>query len=113
MSYAAEFALATDPPYQNRVRACTTQQAGVFKDDARGDIAALARGLLRNEGGPLLTFFNLTASAPGFADTADDGEGGIDSSAIPDADILSAVQAQWPTVAALYYDAEGNPIGET
>ena len=39
----------------------------------------------------------------------DQGDGTVDSSQITDGDILSAVQAEWPTVAALFYDTDGSP----
>jgi hypothetical protein len=70
----------------------------------------LARGILTNNGGPLATFFDLTAAAPGFADTATTDDG-IDSDLIDDPSILSAIQAEWPTVASLYFTADGAPIG--
>jgi len=40
----------------------------------------------------------------------DNGDGTIDQSLVLDADLLSLTQANFPTVAALYFDSEGTPI---
>jgi hypothetical protein len=109
LSYQTEAALATDPDFQARVKACTTAQANVFKDDDRPDIAGLAHAMLRNDIAPLTTFWNLIAAAPGFGDSVDSGDGTIDQSAVTDPDLLAAVQAAWPTVADLYYSDTGVP----
>jgi hypothetical protein len=109
VSYQSQTQLSDDPQFQARVRGCSISQATVFKDDARPDFVALSEAIMRQENCQL-SFFWLTAASPGFAENADDGEGGIDSSAISDADILASVQGNWPTVAALYFDAEGSPL---
>jgi hypothetical protein len=114
MSYSTINALVQDPLFQGRVRACSVEQAQIFKDDARPDFVALANDLLRGDLAAVTCFIRLTAGAPGLGDAAESGPGdGIDQSNISDADILSSVQVTFPTVAALYYDAEGNPIGGT
>jgi hypothetical protein len=111
MSYQSQWKLQNDDAFVSRTRAAISNQSMIFKDDARPDMAAMAEALLRGDvPGQTLAFVAMVAAAPGFADTADNGEGGVDSSLIPDADILAAVQADYPTVAALYYDAEGNPL---
>lgn len=110
MTYAAQSLLAADPDFQARVRASAVEQSRTFLDDGRADIAALAADLLRNSPEPLVTFFGLLAAAPGLADAADNGDGTVDSSRITDADILAAVQADYPTVAALYFDDTGAPL---
>jgi hypothetical protein len=111
MTYLAQSKLETDIGFQSRTRAALTEQSLIFKDSMAGDMKALAGALLRNEAGPTASFNRMLAAAPGFADTADGGEEEeFDSSLIADADILAAVQADYPTVAALYYDAEGNPL---
>jgi hypothetical protein len=89
-----------------------TEQAAVFKDDARPDMAALADEVLRASGTTNLAFIRMTAAAPGIAEKVDLGDGAIDQSLVTDADILATVQAVWPTVAALFYDAEGIPLVE-
>jgi hypothetical protein len=110
VSYFAQWLLTWDTDFAGRGRACLTQQADVFKDDARADLAALAESILRQESGPLMAFQVLLAATPGFADTVIDGNNVVNSGRIADDDILAAVQAQWPTVARLYYDPDGTPI---
>ena len=102
MSYLSQTDLSQDPEFQARVRGCSVQQATIFKDDARPDYVALAGAIMRQED-PVLTFFVLTAAAPGMADKGDEGT-------ISDGDILAAVQAEWPTVAGLYYSSDGTPL---
>jgi hypothetical protein len=94
MTYANQATLAADLEFYGRVTACTQEQANTFKDDGRPDIAALAENVLADSG---LTswFIWLVATQPGFGDTAD-------GTAITDGQILSAVQAVWPTVAAVH-----------
>lgn len=102
MSFVNQAALVADQAFQSRGAACVFQQAEIFKDDGRADIAALALRHLQIpvEIGNVWPAF--LAAAPGFADQAD-------SSAITDAQILSAVQADWPTVAQAHYNADGTP----
>jgi hypothetical protein len=107
MSYFAQWALTNDGDFQGRVRLALIQQSTVFIDDGRLDISALAASLLRGEAGPFLSFVGLTAAAPGFAEAAELENGEVDSSRITDADILAAVQAEYPTVAALYFTDAG------
>jgi hypothetical protein len=111
MSYESQWALTYDDPFVSRGRAALTNQAAIFKDDARADMAALADAVMRSEPPALFpTWQSLIAAAPGFADAVDTGGGGIDSTVIDDEQILAAVQALWPTVAALYFDDTGAPI---
>jgi hypothetical protein len=103
MSYLSQARLAVDGPFVARSRAALTNQSLIFKDDGRADIAALAESLLK-VGNPqeINTFLDVLAASPGFAEMVDTGDG-IDSTQITDGDILSAVQAEYPTVAALFY----------
>jgi hypothetical protein len=111
MTYQAQSALTYDDAFNNRQRAALTGQAGIYKDDARADMKALADAVLRSDPpGLFVTFQSMLAAAPGFADDADNGDGTVDSSKISDPQILSAVQAGWPTVAALYFTEDGSPI---
>jgi hypothetical protein len=105
----AQSQLAADTDFQSRTRACCTQQADTFKDDARADIAALATDILRLSGGPLGTFYTLNAAGPGIAEKVDNGDGTISQEKVTDGDLLSLTQAEWPTVAALYYAEDGSP----
>jgi hypothetical protein len=111
MSYQSQWALTYDDGFVSRCRAALTNQSVVFKDDTRPDIAALATSVL-TAGDPqeTLTFVSMLAAAPGFADMVDQGDGTVDSTQISDGDILSAVQAEWPTVAALFYAPDGSPL---
>jgi hypothetical protein len=110
MSYLSQSALAFDQDFNARSRAALVNQAVIFKDDQRADIAGLANSLLV-AGNPqeTNTFIGMLAAAPGFADKADQGDGSVNSSLIADEEILAAVQAEWPTVAELFYGPDGGP----
>jgi hypothetical protein len=111
MSYQAQADLAADAGFTRRVDACAVEQADVFKDDARPAFVALAEGVMRGDPDMIFTFVRLVAAAPGLADTATTGQGGtIDQSTVTDADILSAVQANWEVVAGLFFNEDGTPI---
>jgi hypothetical protein len=110
MSYQSQWQLTYDDPFVSRCRACITQRAVIYKDDERPDFVALADSLLRQDNGSeFVTFQTMLANAPGFADTVDAGDGTIDSTKIEDAEIQSAVDADFPIVAGLYYAADGTP----
>jgi hypothetical protein len=102
MSYSAVDQLTQDSLFGGRVRACAVEQALVFQNDARPEFVALADAVLKNEPEAVSTITRLVASAPGLADKASTGDG-LDQTQITDGDILSSVQAQWPTVAELLY----------
>jgi hypothetical protein len=104
MSYQSQWRLQNDDAFVSRSRAALTNQAVVYKDDARADISSLATSILKgSDPQETLTFISTLAAAPGFADKVDNADGTIDSSKIEDTEILSAVQAEWPMVAALFY----------
>jgi hypothetical protein len=111
MSYRSQDQLTGDVGFQGRVRACSVQQAGIFVNDARPDYVALAHDVLRGGRGP--DFTRVAAAGPGVAESVDIGNGIIDSSLVTDEALLSLVQGNWPVVAALYYDAEGNRLPAT
>lgn len=110
MSYQAQSLLESDPSFQRRMRSAITQQADVFKDDQRPAFSACANAILRDEPGPQQTLLRLGAAGPGIAERVENPDGTIDSSRITDADILSLTQANWPTVAALWFTEDGSPI---
>ena len=113
MSYATIDQLTSDPMFAARVRACCVEQAKVYVNDARPDFVAVAHDQLIG-GITYLTFARIEAAAPGIADKVDpEGDGTIDQTQVTDGDLLSLTQANWQVVAALYYDADGNPIGGT
>jgi hypothetical protein len=107
MSLLSISQLAADPTFTARVNSCTIQQAEIFVNSALPAYVALAQDIMR--GGPISqgAFLRLVPAAPGLADQADTGDGTIDQANISDAEILAAVQALWPTVAALYWDNTG------
>jgi hypothetical protein len=107
MSFSAIDQLTNDVLFNGRVRACTTQQSENFQNDERQQLVAAAQAALRGQADPALTLARMAAAGPGMADTAGDP---VDQTRIADADILASVQANFPTVAALYYDADGTPI---
>jgi hypothetical protein len=109
VSYQSQAQLTQDGEFQGRSRAAATQQAESFTNDQRPSWVALAGAVLREEE-PLLRFYAMNAAGPGIADKVDVGDGTIDQSLVVDADLLALTQANWPTVAALYFDADGNPL---
>jgi hypothetical protein len=109
LSYSAIDQLTNDPEFIARVRSCCMEQAEVYKNDARPDFVAVAND--QQKGGlTYLTFVRIEGAAPGIADKVDNGDGTIDQTKVLDADLLSLTQANWQTVASLYFDEEGNPI---
>jgi hypothetical protein len=97
MSYASRAALANDPGFRSRTTTCCVEQALVFTNDGRPDMAALADAIILSDAnaGPLV---DLVAVSPNFVDTTD-------PATVEDGDILAAVQATWPTYAAVAYPA--------
>lgn len=110
MSFSSIDQLTQDALFNGRVRACTVQQSENYQNDARPQMVAAAKQALRGGADPALTLTRMAAAGPGMADTAGDPP---DQTKIPDTDILASVQANFPTVAALFYDDEGNPIPNT
>jgi hypothetical protein len=110
VSYQAQFQLTGDSDFNGRSQAAATQQAEVFKDDQRPNFVAVSQDVLRGNLEVLSTFVRMGAAGPGIADKADNGDGTIDQSLVSDADLLSLTQANWPTVAALYFAADGSPL---
>lgn len=118
MSYLDIAHLTDDGNFQARVRACTVQEGQRFRDDARPPLAALANDALRGGGGTTLTFVRLIAAFPGLIEDAPPlpppegappGPPRFDQARISDAVILAQVQTQWPTVADLHFDENGDP----
>ncbi len=104
MSYESQWQLQNNDAFISRSRAAITQRSMIYKDDERADYVALADSLLKGDDpSELQTFLAMLANAPGFSDKVDLGDGTIDSSLILDPEIQSAVDADFPTVAALYY----------
>lgn len=109
MTYLAQSQLEGDPDFQRRVRAVNTQQASTYIDDAAADIEACAEAILRDAPGPQQALLRMAAAGPGIADKVDLGNATVDQSLVTDEDLLALTQANWPVVAALYYDTDGTP----
>jgi hypothetical protein len=109
MSYQTQYDLAADGPYQSRTIACCTEQANVYKDDARPSFVATATGILRADAELSNAFIRIGAAGPGIADKVDNGDGTIDSIKLTDGDLLSLTQANWQVVAGLYFNEDGSP----
>lgn len=95
MSYESQANLRTDDLFNQRVTSALNEQAFVFKDDQRQDMAALADAQLKG-GGPSGTWMAIICGSPGIRDATD-------QASVTDGDLLSVVQSQWPVVAALTY----------
>jgi hypothetical protein len=109
MSYQAQAQLEADVDFRGRSTAAAVQQSTVFKDDQRPDFVALADGLLTGDVRFTSAFVRLDAAGPGIADSADQGDGTIDQTAVTDADLLALTQANFPVIADLFFTPEGEP----
>jgi hypothetical protein len=110
MSYLAQSQLENDETFRRRTSAASIQQAEVFKDSQLANEKALAAAIMRGELQPGAALNRLAAGGPGIAEKVDTGDGTVDQSLVTDADLLALTQANWPVVAALYYDADGAPL---
>lgn len=111
MSYQAQADLSVDGNFTARTVAAATQQAEIFKDDARPSFVSTAQAVMRGQGDVTATFTRLAAAGPNIADKVDNGDGTIDQSKVTDADILSLTQANWPVIAGLFFTEDGTPKG--
>jgi hypothetical protein len=109
MSFQAIDQLTNDITFNGRIRACSVQQAEIFRNDARLDFVAAANEVLRGDGLVVNALIRITAAGPNGA-AADNGDGTINQSNVTDADILSSVQTNWQVAADLYYNEDGTPI---
>ena len=103
MSYQNMAALSFDSAFRDRTIACAKEQALIFKDDGRPDMAALADSIIESPSNAQ-GLVELVCVAPGFGDVTD-------PATIEDGEILSAVQAQWPTYAAVMFPAD-TPVAD-
>lgn len=91
MSYQSKASAYADPTTRARIDVCCTEQAYVYVNDGRSDIADLGAAVISRN--PLA----LQALAAGV--TAGPNGDALEQ----DGSLLSAVQAIWPTVAAALY----------
>jgi hypothetical protein len=96
MAYQNMAVLSFDSAFRDRVIACAKEQALIFKDDQRPEFHNLAWAIIYSPGNAQ-GLVDLVCVAPGFGDVTD-------PSAIDDAEILSAVQANWATYGAVTTD---------
>jgi len=93
MAFTDIAALAADPGYQSRLAACVFNETLAKPSDYFTDtILRVGPGFAVQAFGPTV------ASAPGFGDKYTEGG----QEAVTDGDLLSAVQANWTRIAALY-----------
>lgn len=92
MTYQDSANLAADPDYLARLASCVTTEAYAKPSDLFVD------QVLRSAGFGAVAFGPTVAVAPGFGDKYASGGQAM----ITDGDILSAVQATWLRVSALY-----------
>ena len=98
MSYESKAAAYADPDTRARIFICSTEQAYVFVNDGREDIAQLADRVIAGEPAALGALASGVCASPN-GDTLDD-----------DGQLLSAMQSVWPVVAAaLYLPPEPEP----
>ena len=102
MSYQSQSNLGDDANFRGRVGACAIEQALVFTNDGRPDIAALADAVILTPGYGERTFAPLVAAQPGIKDVAAQDQ-------VDDGQILSAVQAIWPAYAGIAYPPPPSP----
>ena len=101
MSYESMAALADDAAFRDRVLSCCSEQALVFVNDGRPDIAAFARAVISSPQNAV-PLFELVCVSPGMGEVTN-------SQQVSDGQILSAVQAQWPLYAGIAYPVEAQP----
>ena len=93
MTYQTRAAAYADPTTRGRIDVCATEQAHVYVNDGRPDIAALADEVIART--PLhLSALAASVCASPNGDALDD-----------DGALLAAMQAVWPAVAAALYVA--------
>jgi hypothetical protein len=84
------------------------QQAQTYQSDADTSNSGLANDILRGNYVSVQPMINMIAAFPGLIDppvtlTLGDGTQSIDQTAITDEAILGQVQANWHTIATLFY----------
>jgi hypothetical protein len=110
VSYRVIDALTQDAIFGGRNRAACVEQAQTFHADARPAWVAVADACLRGDGTIYNAFTRLAAGGPGIGDKGTGPDGEPDQTLILDADILALTQANWPTIAVLYFEEDGTPV---
>lgn len=100
MGYQDVADLATDANFRARLAACLASESVGKTGDGLADL------ILRNPSSGANMFMPLVSSAPGFGDKYATGG----QEAVTDGDLLSAVQASWAKVTALYPEHTSIPV---
>lgn len=95
MTYQSMANLAQDNDFRERVFSCCLEQALIFKDDGRPEFKNLANAII---GTPAAAqgVFTLVCVSPNFKEVTE-------PSGVPDIEILSAVQANWPVYGTVMF----------
>jgi hypothetical protein len=93
MSYAEQNTLYRDLGERGRYEMCIRQQGYIFAADGRPDIKALGMGVVAGDAQDIDAVIAAICTGPNSAQLGEDP------------DLLAAVQAVWPTVAAARYPA--------
>lgn len=91
MTYQGKADAYADPATRARIAACSSEQAYVYVNDGRPDIAWLAQQVIALSPQALSALAAGVCSGPNGENLAEDGP------------LVSAVQSIWPTVAAALY----------
>lgn len=107
MTYTLVNQLAKDPSFNERIAACMWNQSQTYRNDPDPASAAMAMDTLRGTTMAQPSMVNMISSFPGVVEgatvTLGDASEIVDQTAITDAAILGQVQANWKTVADLFY----------
>ena len=113
MTYTLVTQLAKDPDFTARVAACMWNQSQTYQSNPDPASASLAMDTLRGTTMAQPSMVNMIASFPGVVEgatvTLGDASEIVDQTAITDAAILGQVQANWKTVADLFYTPPTTP----
>jgi hypothetical protein len=108
LTYELVYQLSIDPAFNNRVRSCMYEQAQTYQSNPDPATAALAKDVMRGSGAGVQSMIGMIAAFPGMTNapvtiTKGDGSVMVDQTAVTDETVLSQVQANWETVANLFY----------
>lgn len=115
-TYHVMYILADQSDFNPRVAFCCQEQSETYINDGRPAFVSLSKALLKGDNSIQQTFVRICVAGPGVAAKADTGEMNdigqpiVDQTLISDGDILASVQANFPTVASLFFDDTGAPI---
>jgi hypothetical protein len=113
MTYDMVQRLAADNNFRSRVQSCLYEQSQTFATNSDPAMAWMANEQLKGNNITSNAMVSSIASFPGLVETATatstNGVAFLDQTCITDETILSQVQAQWKTIADLFYIAPPPP----